>query len=1030
MAVATIVVIGWVLDVRMLKGFLPGLISMKVNTALGLLAAGFGVFRSARGREHDPVAVACAAFVFLLGAATAFQLSTGKSIGIDEVLFADAREDGNPGPPGRMAPTTAFNLMGLGLSLLCLTASRPAFRLAGQVSAVVVAVSSLVSLTAYLLGVTLLLPGQSQMAVHTAAACFALCVALLRAAPEVGFMKVVMADHAGGVATRRLLPVVIGVPLVIGWLRLEGQRAGLYDTATGILLFTCSVIFALVVLVWWIGRSLARADVDRRRAADQLRLSETRWEQLADAMPGIIWSARPDGWIDYCNHRWFEYTGTGPTLDLARDWPKVLHPDDLQGSLAGWMAAVEEGTRYEAALRFRRASDGAYRWHLVRALPVHDASGAIEKWYATCTDIEDQKNATEAAERANRAKSEFLANMSHEIRTPMNGIIGLTELLLATPLTRVQHDYLAMVGDSAERLLSVINGILDFSKIESGGVELETRPFGVREVVAEAVRSVSVAADSKGLELSYRVAPDIPEKVLGDDGRLRQVLVNLMSNAVKFTTRGHVVLDLEKEWEQKGEMALHGVVRDTGIGIPPERREAIFQPFVQADGSSTREFGGTGLGLTISSQLVALMGGTIWVESELGRGSAFHFRIRLALADAAIAAPDTAAPLQGLRVLVADDAAVNHRILDEMLRAWGCEPTIVGSGDAALAALAAGDAGAPYRVVILDTRMSGMDGFAVAEALRPRRGPALQVLMMLSTSSHAAEAIRCQDLGELPYVVKPIGPSSLHDALLSLVEPADRVATAMPSVAGPCDRPLRILVAEDNNVNRRLVRALLTGMGHEVTLVYNGREAVEAARRGTFDLAFLDVHMPEMDGLEATAEIRAFERASGGHLPIAALTARALAGDRDACLAAGMDDYLPKPIRVPALLEVIARLAGSVPAAASSVDAAELMARVDGDRELLAELVEIFRAESPRLLAELRRCVAAGDAHGVQEAAHAIKGTVGNFAGHAASEAALALEKMGQRGQLVDASACATRLETAVAALQRDLMAITEPLAT
>jgi CheY-like chemotaxis protein len=665
---------------------------------------------------------------------------------------------------------------------------------------------------------------------------------------------------------------------------------------------------------------------------------------------------------------------------------------------------------------------------------VRDAAGAIEKWYATCTDIEDQKTATEEAERANRAKSEFLANMSHEIRTPMNGIIGLTELLMATTLTRVQHDYLAMMSDSAERLLSVINGILDFSKIEAGEMGLEKRAFGLRDVVSEAVRSVSVSADSKGLELSYRVAPDVVDGVVGDDGRLRQILVNLMSNAVKFTSRGHVVLDIEKEWQQKGEIAIHGVVRDTGIGIQPERREAIFQPFVQADGSSTRDFGGTGLGLTISSQLVALMGGTIWVESEVGRGSAFHFRIRLALAEGAGLASHGAALLQGLRVLVADDAVVNHGILEEMMRSWGCHPTIVASGDAALAAIAAGDEGTQYNVVVLDTRMTGKDGFAVAETIRQRRGPAVHLLMMLSSSSHAAEAARCHDLGDLPYVVKPVGPSSLHDALVTLIEPPSaHVAPAVPDApAGPARR-LNVLVAEDNNVNRRLVLALLTGMGHEVTLVYNGREAVEAARAGSFDLALLDIHMPEMDGFEATAEIRSLEKASGRHLPIAALTANALKGDREACLAAGMDDYLTKPIRIPALLEVMARLVAepvAAPSVAPAIDANALMARVDGDRELLVELVQIFRAESPRLLEELRRCVARGDALGVEEVAHAIKGTVGNFGGHAAGEAALALETMARDGRLGEADAYTTRLEADLAVLERDLTALTEPLAT
>ena len=583
----------------------------------------------------------------------------------------------------------------------------------------------------------------------------------------------------------------------------------------------------------------------------------------------------------------------------------------------------------------------------------------------------------------------------------------------------MQRDYLLTISDSGERLLSVINGILDFSKIESGGLELEARPFSLRELVAEAARSVGVAADTKGLELSYRVAPDVPDHVVGDDGRLRQVLLNLMSNAVKFTGRGQVVLEIEKEWQQAEELALHGVVRDTGIGIPPERREAIFEPFTQADGSTTRQFGGTGLGLTISSQIVTSMGGAIWVESEVGRGSAFHFRVRLESPAPATLPPvrPEAATLQGLRILVADDVAINHRILEEMLRAWGCEPTSVGSGEVALTALAeARAAGAPFRLALFDVRMPGISGFALVEKMRADPDEAPAVLMMLSSSSHAAEAARCHELGDLPYVVKPVDPSHLLDAILTTLMPSAGTGAHLKRAAPTTlsRRPLKVLVAEDNKVNQRLVLAILNGLGHDVRMVADGREAVAAARTGGFDVALLDVHMPELDGFEATAAIRAFEKETGGHLPIAAVTARALKGDREACLAAGMDDYLAKPIRAAELLAVIERLTGGAtegPAASAHVpplglqsfDPDDVLGRVEGNRELLAELVDIFRAECPRLLVNLRHSVEIGDARGVQEAAHAIKGTVGNFGAPAASEAARALEVMGQAGALAGA---------------------------
>jgi PAS domain S-box-containing protein len=1050
---AGIVILGWILDVRLLKGILPGLISMKINTALGFALAGCGLIRMTRDRSRDrprrrrqaALAALCAAAVFAIGSLTLLEHATGRNVGIDQALVLDSQDDGNPGAPGRMAPATAFNFMLVGLALLCLVSSRRAFRIAGQAAVVLAAISALAGMTAYLLEVKLPLPGYSQMALHTGALFFALCLGLLCARPKGGLMDVLVADNAGGAATRRLLPLVIVVPNLLGWLRLRGQHAGLFDAGTGTLLFTCSVAVSLALLVWMGGRSFSRAADERRRAEQGLRLSETRWHQLADAMPQIVWSAGADGWIDYYNQRWVDYTGAASDLALAREWPAVLHPDDLEGSLTGWRDAVSKGVGYEAALRLRRASDGEYRWHLARALPVRDASGEIAKWYGTCTDMQDQMTATEAAERANRAKSEFLANMSHEIRTPMNGIIGLTELLLDTPLTRVQHDYLQMVSDSAERLLSVINGILDFSKIESGGLELETRPFSLREEIADVARSVGVAADTKGLELSYRVAPDVPDHVVGDSGRFRQVLLNLLSNAVKFTDHGQVVLDIEKEWDKDGEVGLRGVVRDTGVGIAPEHRDAIFDPFTQADGSTTRRFGGTGLGLTISSQLVTLMGGALWVESEVGHGSAFHFRIRLASP-----APPTrpAARLddttpRGLRVLVVDDIEINHRILEEMLRAWGCEPTSVGSGAAALAALAeARAAGAPYRIALVDVGMPELDGFALVERIREDPGgpdgpPA--IVMMLSSSSHAAEASRCHQLVDLPYVVKPVDPSHLLDTILTTLTPSagtrSAPETAAATIAG--DRRLKVLVAEDNTVNQQLVLAMLNGLGHEVTIVGDGRAAVAAARTGDFDIALLDVHMPDMDGFEATAAIRAFERETGTHLPVAAVTANALEGDREACLAAGMDGYLAKPIRKAELLDVIDRLTGgpvNVPATRPRVpplgdpsfDLDDLLVRVEGNRDLLVKLVDIFRAEYPRLLANLRHRVDTGDARGVEETAHAIRGMVGNFGARSASEAAAALEEMGRARVLTGAGAGVTRLERGVNHLERALIRISD----
>ena len=772
---------------------------------------------------------------------------------------------------------------------------------------------------------------------------------------------------------------------------------------------------------------------ERKASAEALRQSERRFELLADAMPQMVWTARPDGRTEYFNQRWFDYTGLTFEQSEGSGWAAAIHPADAPTAVDTWTRCIRTGEAGGVECRIKRASDGAYRWHLIRSVPILGPDGEIQRWYGTNTDIEDQRIAKDAAEAASLAKSEFLANMSHEIRTPMNGIIGMTELLLGTPVTREQREYLKMVRDSADGLLQVINDILDFSKIEAGRMELDARPFSARDTVARTARGLGGAAEAKGLELSFRVAPDVPDRLVGDEGRLRQVVVNLVGNAIKFTERGEVVVEVEKEWQRDGQVAVHVVVRDTGVGIAPERREAIFSPFTQADGSTTRRYGGTGLGLSISSQLVHLMGGRMWVESEVGRGSAFHFTVPLGLSEGEGPAPSVPglASLQDLPVLVVDDQATNRRILEEMLRAWGFAPTSVTGGEAALSALRdAREEGRSFGLVILDAHMPVMDGFAVAERIRQEPALAATTVMMLSSSGQASEATRCRELGSIPYVVKPVDPSHLLNTILATLAPSAAGQSLSPETASiaPRGRPRRVLLAEDNKINQRLVVAILEKHGHTVVLAVNGREAVAYAHRRGFDIALLDVQMPEMDGFQATAAIRAAEKGTGRHLPIVALTARALKGDREACLAAGMDDYLSKPIRTEELLSILERLggeAGPAPPASTSVepafDSENLLTRVGGDRKLLAEIVDIFRVESPRMLADLRRCLETGDARGVMEAAHALKGCVGNFGGRAAADAASALERMGREGALSGGGARLLELEREVDRLRNDL---------
>ena len=762
------------------------------------------------------------------------------------------------------------------------------------------------------------------------------------------------------------------------------------------------MLFALFGLIYGV-YSLIR--VSKARDEINRSLMELEFQKFALDQHSIVSVADCSGKITYTNGKFSEISQYAADELLGQDHRLLnsgYHPSSFFKEM--WQT-IGHGQVWHGEVKNRR-KDGSHYWVESTIVPFMDEQGKPLRYVSIRSDITVRKQAEadmlwakEAAEAASRAKSDFLANMSHEIRTPMNGIIGMTELALDTDLSAEQREYLGLVKTSADSLLTIVNDILDFSKIEAGKMVIEKIEFSLQDMLLQTVRSIALRAHQKELELLLDIDPAIPQLLLGDPGRLRQIILNLIGNAIKFTEQGEIMVcaTLLEAKQDKRSIRLQLRVSDTGIGIPADKQQAIFESFSQADTSTTRKYGGTGLGLTISTRLVELMQGHIRVESEVGKGSTFHVEVVLERASHSIKPKYETGKLTDMRVLVVDDNATNRDIAVKLLQGWKMRPHAVANGAEAIAELdRANQEGADYKLLLLDVRMPELNGFTVVEHLRAHPALTAAPIMMLTSEGQRGDAVRCKELDISAYLLKPFAQANLFDAIMDTLGLRDvENAPLVTRHSIQQNRSsLHVLLAEDNSINQTLATRLLQKFGHQVEVAGNGLIAVEKWQNGAYDLILMDVDMPELNGYGATAKIRELEQVSGKHIPIVGLTAHAMQGAREECLRQGMDGYLTKPIDTEALWVELENIQAGKRVEEDEAlvsrerdnsvnyhfDLKRAMVLMADDRELFGEMVHIYLNDYPKYLSDLERAVEAGDAEKVVYLAHTIKGMLSVFA--------------------------------------------------